>query len=128
MTHPNLTRIAQGVVALLLFFAATQKFIGEPGTVEVFVGLDMEPTGRYVIAVIELMAALLILSPFAALGSVIAVSVMCGALIAHVTHLGLVVNNDGGMLVCMLVVVLLCAAYVLVSRRKEIPLVGDTFS
>ncbi len=39
-----------------------------------------------------------------------------------------VVNNDGGMLVGMLVVVLLCAAFVLVSRRNEIPLVGDTFS
>ena len=90
-------------------------------------GLDMEPTGRYVIAVIELAAALLIVSPFAALGSVMAVSVMCGALIAHLTQLGLVVNNDGGRMVGMLVVVLLCAAYVLVSRRKEIPFVGDTF-
>ncbi len=128
MIHPNLTRIAQGIVALLLFFAATQKFIGEPGTVEVFMGLDMEPAGRYVIAVIELAAALLIVSPFAALGSVMAVSVMCGALIAHLTQLGLVVNNDGGRMVGMLVVVLLCAGYVLVSRRKEIPLVGDTFS
>ncbi len=127
MTHPNFTRAAQGIVALLLFFAATQKFIGDPGTVEVFVGLGMEPAGRYVIAVIELAAALLILSPFAALGSVIAVSVMCGAIIAHVTQLGLVVNNDGGRMVGMLVVVLLCAGYVLVSRRKEIPLVGDTF-
>jgi len=52
--------------------------------------------------------------------------VMCGAIIAHVTRLGLVVNDDGGMLVGMLVVVLLCASYVLISRRKEIPLVGDT--
>ena len=41
--------------------------------------------------------------------------------------LGLVVQNDGGRLVGMLVVVLLCAGYVLVSRRKELPLVGDTF-
>ena len=112
---------------MLLLFAAVLKFTGDSGTVEVFASLDMEPGGRYVIAVIELAAALLIVSPFAALGSVIAVAVMCGAIIAHVTQLGLVVNNDGGMLVCMLVVVLICAAYVLVSRRKELPFVGDTF-
>ena len=127
MTHSKLTLIAQGIAAMLLLVAATAKFIGDPGSVEVFVRLDMEPAGRYMIAVIELVAALLLLSPFAALGSVITVSVMCGAIIAHVTQLGLVVNNDGGRLVGMLVVVLLCAGYVLVSRRKEIPFVGETF-
>ena len=38
------------------------------------------------------------------------------------------VDSDGGTLVGMLVVVLLlCSAYVLVSRRKEIPFVGYTF-
>ncbi len=86
----------------------------------------MEPAGRYLIGVIELMGALLLLSPFAALGSVIVVAVMCGAIIAHVTQLGLVVNDDGGLLVGMLVVVLLCAGHVLVTRRKELPFVGST--
>ena len=126
MTHPKLTLAAQGIAAMLLLLAAAMKFIGDPGSVEVFARLDMEPAGRHMIAVIELLAALLMLSPFAALGSVLAVAVMCGAIIAHLTQLGLVVNNDGGMLVGMLVVVLLCAGYVLVSRRKEIPLVGNT--
>jgi len=126
MTHPKLTYAAQGIAAMLLLLAAGMKFMGQPRSVAIFVSLDMDPAGRYLIAVIELAAALLLLSPFAALGSVVAVGVMCGAIIAHVTRLGLVVNNDGGMLVGMLVVVLLCASYVLFSRRKEIPLVGDT--
>ncbi|MFV2074229.1 MAG: DoxX family protein [Thermoanaerobaculales bacterium] len=127
MRHPNLTRAAQGIAALLLLVAATTKFIGDPGSVEVFARLGMEPAGRYAIAVIELVAALLLLSPFAALGSVVAVSVMLGAIIAHCTQLGLVVDNDGGHMVGTLVVVLLCAGFVLVSRRKEIPFVGETF-
>ena len=126
MTHPKLTRTAQGVAAMLLLMASVMKFLGDPGSIEIFVSLEMEPIGRYVIAVIELVAALLLLSPFAALGSVIVVGVMCGAIIAHVTRLGLVVNDDGCRLVGMLVVVVLCAVYVLVSRRKELPLVGDT--
>ncbi|MBZ0115209.1 MAG: DoxX family protein [Thermoanaerobaculia bacterium] len=126
MRHPKLTRTAQGVAAMFLLIASVQKFIGDPGSIEIFSSLEMEPTGRYLIAVIELVAALLLLSPLAALGSLLVVGVMCGAIIAHVTQLGLVVNDDGGGLVGMLVVVLLCAGYVLISRRKELPLVGDT--
>ncbi len=126
MTHPKLTYLAQGVAALLLLTAATMKFVGDPGSVDLFERLGMEPVGRYGIAITELVAALLLLSPFAALGSVIAVAVMCGAIIAHVTQLGLVVNDDGGRLVAMLVVVLVCSVYVLISRRKQIPFVGDT--
>jgi len=126
MTHSMISRAAQGIAAMLLLVAATMKLIGDPGSIEIFVRLGMEPAGRYMVAVIELIAALFLLSPFAALGSVITVAVMCGAIIAHLTQLGLVVNDDGGMLVAMLVVVLLCAGYVLVSRRKEIPFVGDT--
>lgn len=126
MKHPKLTRAAQGVAAILLLLAATMKFMGDPGGVQVFAQLGMEPTGRYVIAVVELSAAVLLLSPFAALGSVLAVAVMCGAIIAHVTQLGLVVHDDGGRMVGILVVVFVCSGYVLVSRRKEIPLVGDS--
>ncbi len=126
MKHPLLTRAAQGIAAMLLLMAAAMKFLGDPGSVEVFMRLGMDPAGRYLIAAIELMAAMLLLSPFAALGSVIATGVMCGAIIAHVTQLGLVVNDDGGRLFGMLVVVLVCVGYVLISRRKEIPLIGNT--
>lgn len=126
MTHPRLTRAAQGIAAMLLLMAAGMKFMGDPGSVEIFTRLGMDPGGRYLIAVIELIAAMLLLSSFAALGSVVATAVMCGAIIAHVTKLGLVVNNDGGRLIGMLVVVLVCVSYVLVSRRKEIPIVGET--
>jgi hypothetical protein len=80
------------------------------------------------IAGMELMAALLLLSPYAAFGSVIAVADICGAIMAHVTRFGLVVNDDGGRLVGMLVTVLLCAVYVMISPRKETPLVGVCIS
>ena len=126
MTNPKLTRTAQGVAAILLLMASVMKLSGDAASVAVFTSLEMEPTGRYVIATIELVAALLLLSPFAALGSLLVVGVMLGAIIAHVTQIGLVVNDDGGRLVAILGVVLLCAGYVLISRRKELPLVGDT--
>ncbi len=127
MKHPKLTYVAQGLAAALLLFAAVAKFTGDSGSVEVFRRLGMEPGGRYLIAVIESAAALLLLSPFAAVGAVLAIGVMCGAILAHLTRLGLAVNDDGGMLFGMLILVFLSAGFVLFSRRKEIPFVGATF-
>jgi hypothetical protein len=126
MKYPKLTLASQWIAALLLAVASILKWISDPGSVEVFVVLDMEPTGRYVIATIEMLAALLLISPFASVGALLAVSVMCGAIIAHLTQLGIVVNGDGGMVVGMLLMVLVTSAYVLISRRQELPLVGET--
>lgn len=126
MKQKMFTRAARGIAAILLLMAAGMKFIGDPAAIEIFVRLDMEPAGRFVVAFVEVLAALLLVSPFAALGSLLAVAIMLGASIAHATQLGIVVNDDGGMLFGMLLLVLACSSYVLVSLRKKIPLVGDT--
>lgn len=126
MKQKMFTRAARGIAAILLLMAAGMKFIGDPAAIEIFVRLDMEPAGRFVVAFVEVLAALLLVSPFAALGSLLAVAIMLGASIAHATQLGVVVNDDGGMLFGMLLLVLACSSYVLVSLRKKIPLVGDT--
>ena len=124
MNRKLIVRVAQGVAAMILMAAGVMKFMRAPGSVVVFELLDMEPAGRYLVAVIEIAAAMLLLSPFAALGSLIAVAVMCGAIIAHATQLGFVVNDDGGRLVGMLVMALMSSGFVLVTRRKELPLLG----
>lgn len=126
MKHLIFTRAARGIAAMVLLMAAIMKLIGDPGAVEIFIRLDMEPAGRFVVAFVELLAAMLLISHYAALGSLLAVSIMLGAIIAHITQLGIVVNDDGGLLFGMLFIVLLCASFVLVSRRREIPLIGDT--
>ena len=124
MNRKLLTRVAQGLAAMILTAAAVMKFMRAPVSFVVFELLDMEPAGRYLVATIEITAALLLLSPFAALGSLIAVGVMCGAIIAHATQLGLFVNDDGGRLVGMLVMAAMSSGFVLVTRRKELPLLG----
>lgn len=124
-TQP-LTYLAQGLAAVILAMASATKFLGAPDAVLMFEKLGMEPTGRFVIAVVEMTAALLLLSPFAALGAALAVAVMSGAIIAHATRIGIVVNGDGGQLFGMLVAVLISSAYVLVRRRRELPLIGKT--
>ncbi len=127
MKHSKLTYAAQGIAATILFMASGMKFFGDPASIAVFEQLEMEPVGRFLIAFIEMAAALLLISPFAVAGAALAFSVMCGAIIAHTTRLGFVVNEDSGLLAGLLFVVLICSCFVLFSRRKEIPLVADTF-
>lgn len=126
MKHPALTFAAQAIAGLILLAAATLKFAENPASVQVFETLDMEPGGRIVIAVVELLAGLMLLSPLAAIGSVLAVCVMTGAIIAHLTRLGVVVADDGGSAFAMLLLVLLCSGFVLIRRRQELPLIGST--
>jgi putative oxidoreductase len=126
MRHPKVTLIAQLIAALTLLVASVTKLVGEPGSIEVFTKLGMEPTGRYLIGFIEFSAAALLLSPFAAIGALLSVGVMCGAIIAHATSLGLVLHDDSGGHACLLLAVLISSSYVLISRRKELPILGET--
>lgn len=114
--------IAAGIMLMVSYL----KFLGNPGDAALFAQLGMEPHGRILVGIIELVAGLLLLSPYAASGALLTVSVMLGALIAHATFLGIVVDGDGGKHVMMLALVLISSAIVLIVRRRELPIVGKT--
>lgn len=119
--------IAQLISAAILLIAGALKFLNDPGSIELFSLLGMEPLGRFLIGGIEVMAALLILRRSTrATGALLAVGVMCGALIAHSTHVGFTPGNDGGKHMAMLATVLICSAYILVRDRKRLPIIGNT--
>lgn len=82
--------VLQILVALVLGASAIAKLIGNAESIMLFENLGMEPGGRYLIALLELAAALLLLIPFSApWGAVLAWGVMTGALIAHLSKLGM---------------------------------------
>jgi len=88
---PALAWVLQVLVALVLGASAVAKLIGNAESIMLFENLGMEPGGRYLIALLELFAALLLLVPFSATwGAILAWGVMTGALIAHFTKLGMV--------------------------------------
>jgi hypothetical protein len=88
----------------------------------------MEPVGRIGSGVVELIAAILLLMPSTVTaGAVLAMGLMAGALVSHLTVLGIEVKDDGGLLFALAVTVLVSAAIVLVLRRAEIPVVGRYF-
>ena len=73
----------------------------------------------------ELVAAVLLLFRCHAWkGALLASGVMAGAIFSHLTVLGIVVKDDGGLLFALAVTVLLCSLVVLFQQRNQIPLVS----
>ena len=89
----------------------------------------MEPWGRYGTGVAELIASILLLTPaWCWAGALLALGVMGGAIMSHLTVLGIVVQDDGGLLFALAVTVAICSAAVLVMHRNQVPFVSKFFS
>lgn len=113
--------VVAGILGQTLYF----KFTAAPESVYIFRTLGMEPHGRIASGVAELVAGILLLIPGTAVyGAVLALGVITGALGSHLTKLGIVVQNDGGLLFALACIVFASAAGILLIRRAEIPIVG----
>jgi len=115
-------RVAAAVILLqTLFF----KFTGAPESVYIFTKVGLEPWGRIGSGIVELIAAVLLLWPgLAWLGAGLALGVIGGAIVSHLTVLGIVVKDDGGLLFGLAVIVALCSAVVLWIHRHMLPIIG----
>ena len=119
--------IAAGILLQTLFF----KFTGAEESKYIFTTLlgGQEAVGRIGSGLIELVAAALILLPRTAwLGALVAVGTMAGAIFSHLTKLGVVDKDDGGLLFALALVVFAASAVILLLRRREIPVVGSVLT
>jgi putative oxidoreductase len=113
---------AAAILAQTLFF----KFTGAPESRYIFTTLGIEPWGRIGTGVIELVAVALLLYPkTSVLGAVLAVGLMGGAIMGHLTRLGIEVQGDHGLLFKLALTVLIASVIVIILRRRELPIVGD---
>ena len=115
-------RVAAAIILLhTLFF----KFTAAPESVYIFSQVGLEPWGRIGSGVAELMAAILILIPATTwLGAGFALAVMAGAIFSHLTVLGIVVMNDGGLLFGLALAVAACSTVLLFLQRRRVPVIG----
>lgn len=114
----------QLVVAGILFQTLFFKFTGAEESVYIFSTLGIEPWGRIASGIAELMVVVLILyPPTTAVGALLALGVISGALVSH-TRLGLVVKDDGGLLFALAVIVFVASAVVVYLRRSELQVIG----
>jgi putative oxidoreductase len=116
----------QLVAAAILFQTLFFKFTGAEESVYIFTTLGLEPWGRIGSGVAELIACILLLTPRTVpLGAILALGVISGAIVSHLTKLGIVVKGDGGLLFGLAIVVFVASATVLVIRRGQIPVIGE---
>ena len=115
----------QFLLAAILLQTLFFKFTAAEESVFIFSTLGMEPWGRIGSGVAELIAAILLLTPRTVVwGAALALGVIAGALAAHLTRLGIVVQNDGGLLFTLALIVFLGSAILLILRRDEIHIPG----
>lgn len=120
--------LLQIVAAVILLQTLFFKFTGAEESVYIFSTLGMEPVGRIGSGIVELIASVLLMVPStAALGALLSMAVMAGAIVSHLTVLGIEVKGDGGLLFGLALTVFVCAALVLFIRRSQIPYVGRYF-
>ncbi|MEQ1893578.1 MAG: NAD(P)/FAD-dependent oxidoreductase [Planctomycetota bacterium] len=114
--------------AAILFQTLFFKFTGAEESVYIFTTLGMEPWGRIGSGIAELVCCGLLLWPTTVtLGAGLTLAVISGALVSHLTRLGLEVQGDGGLLFALAVGVFLGALGLVWIHRAEIPFFGHRF-
>jgi uncharacterized membrane protein YphA (DoxX/SURF4 family) len=121
--------VAQVVVALILAQTLFFKFTYAPETRSIFESRGGRPAATLV-GLAELLCVLLLLTPrCAAAGAAVALGVIGGAIVTHLTSLGIEVRNpdtgegDGGLLFGLALAVAAGALVVLWYRWKQLPFI-----
>lgn len=120
-----LSWILRVVAAAILLQTLYFKFTGAPESIYIFTKVGAEPWGRIGSGIVELLAAILLLTPrFTWLGSVLALGVMAGAILSHLSILGIEVQGDKGLLFGLAITVFFATGINLFLHRTEIPIIG----
>jgi len=113
------------VIAIILVQTLRYKFTAHPDSVYIFSKVGLEPYGRIAIGIFELIAAILILIPKTVwLGALLSLGIITGAIVMHLTKLGIEINGDGGMVFYMAIVVFILSLLILWIKRKSVPFIG----
>lgn len=109
--------IASGILG----FSAFLKLTAAPATVFIFQKLGMEPSGRYGVAVLEIITLILILFPRTAWrGAILGCMLMFGAICMHLTMAQFSILGDNGLMFASAIVVFACCISVLVFHKSEL--------
>lgn len=115
-----LTWTAQIIAAVILAQTLFFKFTGAAESVALFSKLGVEPFGRYGAGVTELLVVILLLTPRKAwIGAFLGMGVMSGAILAHLTVLGIESDGDGGYLFILALITFLCCSLVAYIRKGD---------
>ncbi|MBL7913515.1 MAG: DoxX family protein [Bacteroidia bacterium] len=125
MKSPVLLWILRIIPAIIMLQTLFFKFSASAESVYIFSTLGVEPWGRILSGVMELIAGILLVIPGKTVyGAIIGAGVMAGAIMSHLTILGIEVMDDVGQLfIYALITFVCCAILVFVNRGQLISLV-----
>jgi uncharacterized membrane protein YphA (DoxX/SURF4 family) len=110
------------IVALILIQTLRFKFTAHPDSVFIFQKAGLEPYGRIGIGVLELIAGILLIIPKTVwIGATLTLGIISGAILMHLTKIGIEVNNDGGILFVTACTIFILSLIILFYHKKYIP-------
>src|SRR5208283_2502413 len=130
------------VAAIILLQTLFFKFTASPESIYIFTKLGtfihsyvpiasigmVEVSARIGSGIMELTAAVLLLTPrFVWAGAVLAMAATGGAVVSHLTFLGIEVQGDKGLLFALAITVLVTSLISLLLNRTQIPVIGRRF-
>jgi len=126
MKRQHVLLILRIIVAIILIQTLRYKFTAHPDSVYIFETLGLEPLGRIAIGIFELIAGILLLIPKSVwAGSLLSLGLMFGAILSHITQLGIEVRNDNGVLFMTAIITAILSAILVFQYRKTIPVIGS---
>lgn len=115
----------QALVAAILLQTLFFKFTAAEESVYIFTRVGAEPWGRIGSGILELVAAVMLLTPaLIPYGAILTAGLMAGAILSHLTILGIEVKGDGGLLFGLALTCFLGSLVILGLRRASIPILG----
>lgn len=112
-------RISSIAAAIILLQTLYFKFTGAPESVYIFSELGVEPFGRIGTGVLELIISiLLIIKRYSLFGAILGLGVISGAVLSHIFVLGIEVQNDGGLLFGLAILVF-ALLLITISLQKD---------
>ena len=121
MKSKKIILILRIAVSMILIQTLRFKFTAHPDSVYIFETVGLETFGRIGIGVLELIAGILLLVPKTVwMGALLSLGLMAGAIMIHLTQLGIEVKNDGGTLFYTALIIFIFSGIVLYFERKNV--------
>lgn len=115
------TIILSLVITIIYLQTLYFKFSAHPDSVYIFSKLNLEPYGRIGIGILELITAILIVTPKTRIiGAILSLGVIFGAIVSHLGPLGIEVLGDGGKVFYLAVIIFVCSALLLWIQKEEL--------
>lgn len=112
------------IVAVILIQTLRFKFLGHEDSIYIFETVGLEPYGRIGVGIMELIAGILLLVRKTVwIGALLTIGIIGGAIMMHLTILGIDVKGDGGLLFNTAVVTFLLATVISLLYKKDIPFI-----